>query len=768
MNKFLLIAGIGSWLNDMFHKILLLIDGVIYWAVSQTYQIFIRLADARIFQDEFFSNFAKRIYAILGVIMLFYLAYTLLMAIVDPDKVSQGDKALTKIAKNIVISLVILGLLPTLFDYAYRIQAIIFKENVIGAIVFGMGGNTNEASIEEYGNYMAFTALNPFLNPANYNVTLDDGYSYYDAKYDMIKNGDFTKALPAMSEWTIEDQDLISTTKAQEETEKLAIGDAVSPGYKPGISTLCGVALLYIILSFCLDLGIRVVKFAFCQLIAPIPVIFRIMPAKKSVFDKWLKLTLSVYFEVFIRVGLMFLVIYFFSAIADADMFKYVYMDSAGTYHVNGVQATIVLVIILMGLLVFAKQAPKLIGDIFGINSGNMSLGIKDKLKAGGFFAAGSVVGAGATMGARGLVRGLSASKNQIVKSGPMFKNAGTSLKTGFSDLSYGYWGDAFKNFGKSVKSGAHGVVTVGKTIIPAVGTIASTATSTVEGIARTAPSAIKNSNVHDMVNATKEGVNKTKQHQAQRAVYRATHPGILGPTRGHVSDAARGVATWAGAKTSMETIQNTQSVINEIFQIRMDIDKRAGELFEREKRTREIEFQFIDPTTKAPVTKMNNYGILEEVLLKARTGTIKEFINARGEKVDATASNINQLEIDLNAMKKRAKTDIINGVSTDGKKKVDPSDYDANLQAKIGQLMAATRANAQAIDHNVVNKKPEATRAIEFSRLHYNDNVGDLMTKTSLNDFVLDSHSSLKDVNDNLNIKISRIYHQPNKGSKK
>ena len=76
--KYMLIAdflGVGTWLNNMFHKILLLIDGCIYWTVSQVYQIFIKLADARIFQDAFFSNFAKRIYAIIGVVMLFYLAY---------------------------------------------------------------------------------------------------------------------------------------------------------------------------------------------------------------------------------------------------------------------------------------------------------------------------------------------------------------------------------------------------------------------------------------------------------------------------------------------------------------------------------------------------------------------------------------------------------------------------------------------------------------------------------------------------------------------
>ncbi len=376
-----------GWLNNMFHKILLLIDGAVYWAVSQVYQIFIKLADARIFQDAFFSNFAKRVYAIIGVVMLFYLAYALLTSLVDPDKATNGDKSLTKIAQNIVISLVILGILPTIFDYAYRLQGILFKENAIGAIIFGTD-SVDSDSIDIYGNYMAFTALNPFLNPENYNVRLTNNYSWFDLKADLIDKGDFKK-ITRMSDWAIEAQPLISEATIGKDDNGdpiiLSTRTDVELTYTPIISTIVGAVLLYLIASFCLDLGIRIVKFAFCQLIAPIPIVMRIIPSKKGTFDKWLKLTLSTYFEVFIRVGLMYLVIYFFSEIGSLDMFKYA---------TSGIQGLIVLAIILMGLLAFAKQAPKMISEILGLDSGNLKLGIKDKLKAGGFFAAGTAAGA--------------------------------------------------------------------------------------------------------------------------------------------------------------------------------------------------------------------------------------------------------------------------------------------------------------------------------------------------------------------------------------
>ena len=356
----LIAFNLGTWINSMFHKILLLIDGCIFWAVSQVYQIFLKLADARIFEDSFFSNFAKRIYAIIGVVMLFYLAYALLKALVDPDNSTTGEKSLTKLAQNIVISLTILGFLPTIFDYAYRIQGIIFKENVIGAIIFGTG-STDSESISVYGNYMAYTALNPFLNPANYNVRLANDYSWFDLKADLINNGDFTR-LPILSDWAVEDQETISIAydppgPGKTDPEEVSVGTKVSLSYKPVISTACGIALLYIMFNFCLDLGIRVVKFAFCQLIAPIPIVMRMIPGQKGTFDKWLKLTLTVYFEVFIRVAIMYLVIYFFSEIANSPMWK---------YEVGGIQGLVVLAIILMGLLAFAKQAPKLLSEILG------------------------------------------------------------------------------------------------------------------------------------------------------------------------------------------------------------------------------------------------------------------------------------------------------------------------------------------------------------------------------------------------------------------
>lgn len=367
-----------GWFNNAIHMFLLWLDQSVYWFAAQCYQLFMKLATAQIFTDDFFAGFANRIYAILGVFMLFYLVYALLNAIVDPDKLTKGDKGVGKIASNLVVSLVLLGLMPSIFSYAYRMQNFVLSSNLLGAVILGSDVidvsdsdsiKENEESLIRFGDYVSFSVLNAFLNPENVNPTLDGGYNWYGLKEEILKKGLWTS---------------IPSTMANAVSNGVSI-DGVNTviTYRPIISTAAGVFLIYILLSFTLDLGVRVVKFAFYQLLAPIPIILRIIPSKKGTFDKWLKQTLSVYFEVFIRVALMYIAIYFINAITTNNNW----------YENGGEMGILAFAILIMGVFAFAKQAPKIISDVLGLDTGNLKLGIKDKLKAGGFFGAGAAVG---------------------------------------------------------------------------------------------------------------------------------------------------------------------------------------------------------------------------------------------------------------------------------------------------------------------------------------------------------------------------------------
>ena len=250
-----LLGWVGSKINTAVQSFFLWIDSVVYWFASSCYQLFIKLSTAEIFSDSFFSNFANRIYAILGIFMLFYLAYALLNAIIDPDKLTKGDKSVSKLASNFVVSLVIIGLLPTIFSYAYNLQNFILSENVIGTLVFGTKATANEDGMVQFGDALSFTVLNTFINPQNYNVLIADDYTWFNLKQDIIENNEYG-ALNGLADAIVNGANVVEENGTSSET--------VYVEYKVILSTLVGVYLCYIMISFCLDLGVRLVKLAFC------------------------------------------------------------------------------------------------------------------------------------------------------------------------------------------------------------------------------------------------------------------------------------------------------------------------------------------------------------------------------------------------------------------------------------------------------------------------------------------------------------------------
>lgn len=388
----MLIANVfADWANNIFHTILLWLDSVVYKFIAICYELFVFLATEPIFDEEFFSDFARRIYAILGVFMLFYLAYALLNALVDPEKLSKGDKSVSKLAMNLVISLILLGLSPTIFNYAYRLQNYILSSNLLGAVILGTD-TESASSINSFGGELSFTVMNAFINPDNYNVNMSQSYYWKnDFKEDAMKKYDFSM-LPGLASSIIK-----PTNDYKDGGDE---GKPVQVQYYPGVSTLAGIFMIYVILSFTIDLGVRVFKFAFCQLLAPIPIVMRAMPGKKAQFDKWLKLTITVYLEVFVRVGFMYLAVYFVRAIVDNVKFDELF--SGGK--LMGMMA---LVILIMGVFTFAKQAPKMLGEMLGFDSGSLKLGFGDKLKSSGFLGA-AIGGFGGSLlgGATGAIGG--------------------------------------------------------------------------------------------------------------------------------------------------------------------------------------------------------------------------------------------------------------------------------------------------------------------------------------------------------------------------
>lgn len=510
--------------------LLMWIDTVIYGFVDYVYDIFNALAKVELFEESSYQSIVRNIYAVLGIIMLFVLAYSLLKAVINPDEFAKGETSFPKLIKNVVISLAIIAVLPTVFTVAFNFQNAILNKDTIPKLIFGTGTDYNNKNA---GSEMAYYVFSAFLHP-DFSWCEEKSYPVNDHK-----SGDVN--LSACADNINADGDVGVTNgptlKAVSDGvlaggEKYSIfdfkyGESVADGkvtYNIFISTIAGAFLLYVLVNFCFDMAVRVVKLMFFQIIAPIPVICRVIPGGKlkDVFSDWMKKTISTYIDVFIRIATMYFGVYMISLV------------NASSINFGGLglsQKLIAKALIIMGIVIFIRQAPKLISDMFHLDSGGMKLGLMDKLAMGGALTAGSVAG-----GAFGMLG----------------RNAVSAVK-GFNDAKG-------KGFREQAKALGFGAASIG----------AGTFSGAVRGFNRGKGA----KNFADMKKASGGAVTAATAAKAKRDAYRAnyknTHPGegaiqgLFGIGGSHILDKAEGVGEYFGINDGLSALQAEQAVYQE------------------------------------------------------------------------------------------------------------------------------------------------------------------------------------------------------------
>ena len=165
---------------------------------------------------------------------------------------------------------------------------------------------------------------------------------------------------------------------------------------------IVGIFVIYIFINFCIDFGVRAVKLGYFQLIAPIPIFTLMIPGQKKVFDNWLKASISTYLDIFIRIAVIFFGLLMINELPN--IFNSSSLWGKSLFEANSGVQNFAKVFLIVGILIFMKQAPKLISDIFGISGSPFKLGLKDKFNEAFDWSKAPVVGKaqGALTGAAG------------------------------------------------------------------------------------------------------------------------------------------------------------------------------------------------------------------------------------------------------------------------------------------------------------------------------------------------------------------------------
>ena len=479
---------------QLLDTIFIYINSLVYDFINFLYQIFIAIAGAQLFTSDQYQEIANRIYIIIGVVSLFLISYVLLRAIVNPDGSAKSEYSVQKIIPNIIKVILFIGLVPVIFSMAYRIQDIIVNTNVIPKIIFGSDKfvtqktDTGEYSYASNGRTLANGIFTGFMYPKD---DVDASEIEISSCYFPAPNcdgigeahaGDAAYTITRVATWGLPFGFFWgkNTAEAAESavdrlTEHFNGGDSaytfemaeleVNAGtknfqvyanfgskmhgeekqleYNGIFQLIAGIIVIYVFINYCIDLGVRAIKLGYYQLIAPICIMTILSPGQSKVFNNWLKSSISTFIDVFLRIAIIFL-----------GLLAIDYLPSVGDeiwarsgFAENVVVQNFARVFLIIGILIFVKQAPKLLSDLFGIQGGAFKLGIKDKL--------GEMAGIGGAV-KKGLERAESATvggtTGALGGAYGAWRNKGSIKKGAFTGFWTGFKGSG-NQFGKQMQN---------------------------------------------------------------------------------------------------------------------------------------------------------------------------------------------------------------------------------------------------------------------------------------------------------------------------
>ena len=335
-------AGLGYLLVKMLdfmntiRSISFYIDKMILKLIDKMYYYFTILVNNEFFDETTLEAFAGRIYLFIGIVIFFKLAMTVIKFISDPDKVSDERAGMGAILKKSIVGIVLIAVMPTIFDVALKLQGAIIKDNVIQYIITGEKINSNKQEKYTVGQNIGFTVFNGFatVNTAVASKTQEKQFT----RAHMFKDADLI------------DSELITTKN----------GDAYVVDYFPVVSTAVLAFVLFNLLTMTLNVVVRIVELGVLEIISPIIIIDYMVDTGKDTFSNWMKATVSAYVKIFIDVAMLWFIVFILNYLTDPSLPSPLIAANQND--------KMLIALIVIGLFLFTKKIPGIISKIFGID----------------------------------------------------------------------------------------------------------------------------------------------------------------------------------------------------------------------------------------------------------------------------------------------------------------------------------------------------------------------------------------------------------------
>lgn len=363
------LKSIGTFIKDALRSVAAALDSLIYQVVAFLYKLFFFVSSTEIFQNDAVKNVSKNFQLLVAVVVMFSLSISLVNYIVNPDNMKSGKVPANKLVTKIITSLILLLTINIVFATAYRLQNAIIENNFVGKLI--LGDKAQSFDVESMGMSFSKSILSAF-------ITDNPNKSGKVPEYNIEKAEDlFTDILTKESQFHYL-TDFINDKDDQ--------GEYVL-NYN-ALSIPVGLFIAYILLTYVVGVGVRTVQLFYLQVIAPVPILFYVLPNGEDKLKKWSQQCITTYLDLFIRHLIIYLTIFLCSNLLSTEG-TFIIPPEADEYK------NWIILALVIAIMLFAKKAPDLIKELFPATSkasGDFGLNLGKQFKG---TAAGAVLGAG-------------------------------------------------------------------------------------------------------------------------------------------------------------------------------------------------------------------------------------------------------------------------------------------------------------------------------------------------------------------------------------
>lgn len=348
-------------MGGLLRKICIYLCKPIYILIVYMYKIFYNIATTRFLKSEIVQQISANIYTLVSVVMLFAFSITILSAIVNPDLLNDGKKGVKAVFKRAIIALLLIVVIPFAFNELYTIQDSVMSNSLIEKIVVGINfdcDNDDDSTCAggNGGQVIAGTLISSVLYPEE---------EYKDADGTITVGANISEAYKKMVAEDIKyigsiAKNINVTADGSGGNDGKALkldydDDAYAFHFDGLIAIAVGLATVYILVLFAIDVAVRVFQLAFMELTAPISIVSYVAAGDK-ILSSWFKELGKIYAGLFVRIAAIAFYLFLVSNLSS-------FMEQFN----NPDWAFVLKAFLMVGMLIFAKQVPDMIGKIFGV-----------------------------------------------------------------------------------------------------------------------------------------------------------------------------------------------------------------------------------------------------------------------------------------------------------------------------------------------------------------------------------------------------------------